>query len=44
MERRDVTSEILAAKRRQGLSFTEIAEHVGADRVWLTRRCTASIR
>jgi cyanate lyase len=36
MERRDVTAEILEAKRRKGLSFTQIAEHVGADRVWLT--------
>jgi cyanate lyase len=36
MERRDVTAQILAAKRRKGLSFTQIAEHVGADRVWLT--------
>jgi cyanate lyase len=36
MERRDVTVQILAAKRRQGLSFTQIAERVGADRVWLT--------
>jgi cyanate lyase len=36
MERRDVTAQILAAKRRQGLSFTQIAERVGADRVWLT--------
>jgi cyanate lyase len=36
MERRDVTAQILAAKRAKGLSFTQIAEHVGADRVWLT--------
>jgi cyanate lyase len=36
MERRDVTAQILAAKRRKGLSFTQIAEQVGADRVWLT--------
>src|SRR3954454_22610337 len=36
MERRYITAEILEAKRRKGLSFTQIAEHVGADRVWLT--------
>jgi cyanate lyase len=36
MDRRDVTELILAAKRRKGLLFAEIAEHVGADRVWLT--------
>jgi cyanate lyase len=36
MDRRDVTVQILAAKRRKGLSFTQIAERVGADRVWLT--------
>jgi cyanate lyase len=36
MERRDVTAQSLAAKRAKGLSFTQIAEHVGADRVWLT--------
>jgi cyanate lyase len=36
MDRHDVTAQILAAKRRKGLSFTQIAEHVGADRVWLT--------
>ena len=36
MERRDVTAQVLAAKRRKGLSFTQIAEHADADRVWLT--------
>jgi cyanate lyase len=36
MDRRDVTAQILGAKRRKGLSFTQIAEHIGADRVWLT--------
>jgi cyanate lyase len=36
MERREVTEQVVAAKRRKGLSFTEIAERVGADRVWLT--------
>jgi cyanate lyase len=36
MERSDVTTQILAAKRRRRLSFAQIAEHVGADRVWLT--------
>jgi cyanate lyase len=36
MDRRHVTAQILAAKRRKGLSFTDIAEHVGVDRVWLT--------
>jgi cyanate lyase len=36
MDRHDVTAQILAAKRRKGLSFAQIAEQVGADRVWLT--------
>ena len=36
MDRSDVTAQILAAKRRKSLSFTQIAEDVGADRVWLT--------
>ena len=36
MDRRDITAQILAAKRAKGLSFTQIAEHVGADRVRLT--------
>ena len=34
--RDDVTAELLAAKRREGLSFNQIADHAGADRVWLT--------
>jgi cyanate lyase len=36
MERHEVTARIVAGKRRKGLSFAQIAEHVGADRVWLT--------
>jgi cyanate lyase len=36
MDRHEVTAQIMAAKRRKGLSFTQIAEDVGADRVWLT--------
>jgi cyanate lyase len=36
MDRRGLTAQILAAKRRKGISFTQIAEQVGADRVWLT--------
>jgi cyanate lyase len=36
MDRHDVTAQILAAKRRKDLSFTQIAKEVGADRVWLT--------
>src|SRR3954464_10113746 len=36
MERRHVTAEILEAKRHTGVTFTQIAEHVRADRVWLT--------
>jgi cyanate lyase len=34
--RRAVTEQVLAAKRAAGLSFGEIAERAGADRVWLT--------
>ena len=36
MTRADVTAELLAAKRREGLTFTQIADSAGADRVWLT--------
>lgn len=36
MNRHGVTEQVLAAKRDAGLSFSEIAERVGADRVWLT--------
>jgi cyanate lyase len=36
MTRADITTEILAAKRREGLTWTEIADRAGADRVWLT--------
>jgi cyanate lyase len=36
MDRHDVTEQILTAKRAQELSFTDIAERVGVDRVWLT--------
>jgi cyanate lyase len=36
MNRHDVTQHILAAKRAKGLSFTALADRVGADRVWLT--------
>src|SRR3954453_12541256 len=36
MERHDVTAQILAAKRARGLTFAQIAEQVGSDRVWLT--------
>jgi cyanate lyase len=36
MDRNDVTGQILAARRSKGLSFTQIAEDLGADRVWLT--------
>jgi cyanate lyase len=36
MTRADVTAEILAAKRREGLSWSDLADRAGADRVWLT--------
>jgi cyanate lyase len=36
MTRADVTARVLEAKRRKRLTFTELAERVGADRVWLT--------
>jgi cyanate lyase len=36
MNRSDVTAQIRAAKRAKGLSFAQLAEQVGADRVWLT--------
>jgi cyanate lyase len=36
MTRADVTAEVLAAKRREGLGWTELADRTGADRVWLT--------
>jgi cyanate lyase len=36
MDRADVTTLILSAKRHQKLTFTEIAERLDVDRVWLT--------
>jgi cyanate lyase len=36
MDRADVTAQIIAAKRREGLSWSDLAGRVGADRVWLT--------
>ncbi|MBV9816832.1 MAG: cyanase [Solirubrobacterales bacterium] len=36
MTRADLTERILEAKRRQDLSFGEIASRIGRDRVWLT--------
>jgi cyanate lyase len=36
MDRAEVTAQVLDAKRRMALSFTAIAEQLGADRVWLT--------
>ena len=36
MRREELTETILDAKRARGLSFTQIAEQIGADRVWLT--------
>ena len=35
MTRAELTEEILAAKRRKGLTFGEIATRLGHDRVWL---------
>jgi cyanate lyase len=36
MKRTEATQKILDAKRNMGLSFTEIAKQLGADRVWTT--------
>jgi cyanate lyase len=36
VNRQNVTGLVLEAKREQGLSFADLAERVGADRVWLT--------
>lgn len=36
MTRADVTAQVLEAKRRENLTFTELAQRTGADRVWLT--------
>lgn len=36
MTRTEVTAEVLGAKRRENLGFTELAERTGVDRVWLT--------
>jgi cyanate lyase len=36
VNRQNVTALVLDAKREQGLSFADLAEGVGADRVWLT--------
>jgi cyanate lyase len=36
MDRAEVTAQIIAAKRRESLSWSDLAGRVGADRVWLT--------
>jgi cyanate lyase len=36
MNREAVTALVLESKRARGLTFGELAEHVGADPVWLT--------
>lgn len=36
MDREAVTALVLESKRARGLTFGELAAHVGADRVWLT--------
>ena len=36
MNRRAVTEQVRAAKRAAGLSFGDLAERLGTDRVWLT--------
>jgi len=36
MDRADVTAQVTAAKRREGLSWTDLGDRAGADRVWLT--------
>jgi len=36
MNRDELTSQILDAKRAKGLTFTELAEQLGADRLWAT--------
>lgn len=36
MSRAELTEQILVAKRRQGLSFGQLASTLGQDRVWLT--------
>jgi cyanate lyase len=35
MTRAEATAGVLAAKRRENLTFTELAERAGTDRVWL---------
>lgn len=36
MNRQQLTEAMLEAKRRKGLSFAQIADELGADRVWAT--------
>jgi cyanate lyase len=36
VNRQNVTALVLQAKRARGLSFADLAERLGADRVWLT--------
>ena len=36
MDREEVTEQILEAKRRKGLTFEELAEEMGAHKVWAT--------
>jgi cyanate lyase len=39
MNRADVTEAILTAKRREGLTWKEIAAAVGASKEWVTAAC-----
>ncbi len=39
MTRAELTLQILDARRRRGLSWTEVAEAIGRDRMWSTAAC-----
>ena len=39
MTRSELTLQILDARRRLGLSWTELADAIGRDRVWATAAC-----
>ena len=39
MDRAELTNRILAVRRQRGLSWEQIAESVGRDRVWTTAAC-----
>lgn len=44
MTRNDVTEQIIAAKIRKGLKWSEVAQQVGASKEWVTAACLGQMR